>query len=151
MCGAASLKIVLNYYGVEKSEEELSELCHTNKSMGTSEEQIKDAAKGLGFKVEIKNFCEYGNIENWLEKNVPVIVNWFSRGRTDYHEDEVADGHYSVVTGIDEKYIYLQDPEIGKVRKITRDDFYRVWFDFSSNHIEKWDDLIIRQIIAIYK
>ncbi len=50
----------------------------------------------------------------------------------------------------DGKNIYLQDPEIGKVRKLNKEDFMRVWFDFTGKYI-KADELIIRQIIAIYR
>lgn len=150
MCGPASLKIVLDYYGIEKSEKELARLCQHDKNLGVDDEKIKKAAEDLGFKVKIKNNSSFKDIENWLDKKVPVIVNWFTRGRQDYSESEVADGHYSVVAGIDEKYIYLQDPEIGKIRKLKRDDFMRVWFDFKGEYL-KPEELIIRQIIAIYK
>ncbi len=150
-CGPASLKIVLDYYGLEKSEEELAEMCHRNSDLGVDAKAIKEVAEKLGFKVEIKNKSSFEDIEKWLKKDVPVIVNWFTRGRDDYPEDEVADGHYSVVAGLDGNFIYLQDPEVGRMRKIARDDFYRVWFDFSSDYIEKWEEMIIRQIIAIYR
>jgi len=150
MCGPASLKIVLDYYDIEKSEKELAKLCRHNKNMGVDDEKIKKAAGSLGFKVKIKNSSNFKDIENWLDKKVPVIVNWFTKGRQEYSESEVSDGHYSVVAGLDEKYIYLQDPEIGKIRKIKRDDFMRVWFDFKGKYI-KVDELIVRQIIAIYK
>ena len=150
MCGPASLKIVLDYYGLEKSEKELARLCQHDKNLGVDDEKIKKAAESLGFKVKIENNSNFNDIEKWLDKKVPVIVNWFTKGRQDYSELEVADGHYSVVAGIDEKYIYLQDPEIGKIRKLKRDDFMRVWFDFKGEYL-KPEELIIRQIIAIYK
>ena len=150
MCGPASLKIVLDYYDIEKSEKELAKLCRHNKNLGVDDEKIKRVAGSLGFKVKIKNSSNFKDIENWLDKKVPVIVNWFTKGRQEYSESEVSDGHYSVVAGLDEKYIYLQDPEIGKIRKIKRDDFMRVWFDFKGKYI-KVDELIVRQIIAIYK
>jgi ABC-type bacteriocin/lantibiotic exporter with double-glycine peptidase domain len=150
MCGPASLKIVLDYYGMEKTETELAKLCRQDKNLGVDDEKIKKAAESLGFKVKIKNNSNFKDIENWLDKNVPVIVNWFTKGRQDYSESEVADGHYSVAVGLDEEYIYLQDPEIGKIRKLKRDDFMRVWFDFEGEYM-KPDELIIRQIIAIYK
>jgi predicted double-glycine peptidase len=84
------------------------------------------------------------------EKKVPVIVNWFTRGRIDYPEEDVPDGHYSVVVGLDEEFIYLQDPEIGKLRKIEREDFMKVWFDFKGKYIDP-NELIVRQLIAIEK
>ena len=52
--------------------------------------------------------------------------------------------------GLDDKFIYLQDPELGAMRKINRGDFMRVWFDFEGEYL-KSNELIIRQIIIIYK
>jgi ABC-type bacteriocin/lantibiotic exporter with double-glycine peptidase domain len=150
MCGPASLKILLSYYEVEKSEKELAKLCGTKKDLGTDDQGIKKAAENLGFKVEIKNNSSFKDIEGWLNKNVPVIVNWFTRGRVDYTDADVSDGHYSVVCGLDDKNIYLQDPEIGSVRKLNKEDFITVWFDFTGKYI-KANELIIRQIIAIYR
>lgn len=150
MCGPASLKIFLKYYGVDKSEDELAMLCKVKKGLGTNDRSIKSAAEKLGFKVKIKNNSSFKDIESWLRKGVPVIVDWFTRGRMDYGDSDVADGHYSVVMGLDDKFIYLQDPEIGKMRKIEREDFMTVWFDFIGKYI-KPNELITRQIIAIYK
>ncbi len=151
MCGPASLNMVLEYYGMEKTEEELADLCGTDSNLGTSDEGLKRAAESLGLKVEIKNNSTLDDIKQWLDKKVPVIVNWFTRGRIDYDDSEVPDGHLSVVVGLDDTYIYLQDPEIGSLRKISRDDFMKVWFDFKGEYIKSWDEMIIRQLIAIYK
>lgn len=150
MCGPASLKIVLGYYGVEKSETELAELCGHDRKLGTDAAGIRRAAESLGFEVEIKNGSSFEDMEAWLAKDVPVIVDWFTRGRQDYPESEVADGHYSVVAGLDEESIHLQDPEIGRMRRIKREDFLRVWFDFEGELIGS-DNLVIRQMIAIFK
>lgn len=151
MCGPASLKMVLEYYGMEKTEEELAKLCGTDPDLGTTAENIKRAAEGLGFKVVVKDDSTFGNIQQWLDKKVPVIVNWFTRGRIDYDDSEIPDGHLSVVIGLDDKLIYLQDPETGGLRKIARDDFMKVWFDFTGAYINSWDEMILRQIIAIYR
>ena len=150
MCGPASLKMVLDYYGANKTEKELADMAGLVLGLGIDEKGIEKAAKSLGFNVEIKNESNFEDIESWLAKGVPVIVDWFTRGRADYSDSEVSDGHYSVVCGLDDGYIYLQDPEIGGERKIKREDFMRVWFDFKGNVI-KPDELIIRQLIAIYK
>ncbi len=150
MCGPASLKMVFDYYGIEKSEQEVAKMCGINEELGTDDEGIKKAAESLGLKVEIKNEGTFENIQDYLSQKIPVIVNWFTRGRIDYDDSQVPDGHYSVVVGLDDEYIYLQDPEIGKLRKIGRNDFMKVWFDFKGEYINP-KELIIRQIIAIYK
>ena len=56
----------------------------------------------------------------------------------------------TVVMGLDDNFIYLQDPELGAMRKIERNNFMRVWFDFKGEYL-KLDELIVRQIIAIHK
>ncbi|MCE9517384.1 C39 family peptidase [Candidatus Nomurabacteria bacterium] len=150
MCGPASLKIILSYYGIEKTESELAKLTNLIPGLGIDDVSIVKTAEELGFKTEIKNESSLKDIATWLEKGVPVIVDWFTRGRSDYSDSEVADGHYSVVCGLDDTHIYLQDPEIGSIRKIEHNDFMKVWFDFKGN-VLKSDELIIRQIIAIYK
>lgn len=150
MCGPASLKIVFEYYGLSKSERDLAGLTGMVNGLGVDDAGIVRAAESLGFKTAIKNKSDFSDIENWLRKGVPVIVNWFTRGRSEYSPSEVADGHYSVVVGLDDDFIYLQDPEIGEIREIRRDDFLKVWFDFSGEYI-KADELILRQLIAVYK
>jgi len=148
MCGPASLKIVLDYYGVNKTEKELAQLTGWVSGLGIDDVGIVKVAKSLGLKVEIKNESSFADIERWLNKGVPVIVDWFTRGRRGYDDSVMADGHYSVVVGLDDEYIYLQDPEIGGERKIKKEDFMRVWFDFRGQYI-KPEELIIRQLIAI--
>lgn len=150
MCGPASLKMVLEYWGIDKSEKEIADLRAEPESHNTTDQDIKNIAESFGLKVEIKNNSSFDEISIWLEKEAPVIVDWFTRGRSDYSNSEVADGHYSVVVGLDDEYIYLQDPEIGGERKIRREDFVKVWFDFAGDEIRA-DELIIRQIIAIYR
>lgn len=100
--------------------------------------------------VEIKNQSSFEDIQDYLSKKTPVIVNWFTRGRIDYNDSQVPDGHYSVVVGLDNTSIYLQDPEIGKIRKIEKNDFMKVWFDFTGEYINP-NRLIIRQLIAIQR
>ena len=150
MCGPASLKIVLKYYSVEATEKKLAKLVGHSFDLGADDKDLVRAAKHFGFKVKIKNNSSFKDIEKWLDKKVPVIVNWFTRGRKDYSDSDIADGHYSVVAGLDDKFIYLQDPEIGKIRKLRRDDFRKVWFDFKGEYI-KAEELIVRQIIIVYK
>lgn len=148
MCGPASLKIVLDYYGINKSEQELAKLMGKTDE-GTDEQGFRKVAELLGLNIEVKNEADFSDIDTWLVKGAPVIVNWFTRGRSDYSDSDVADGHYSVVAGLDEENIYLQDAETGGLRTLKKDDFMRVWFDFSGTYISQ-KGLIIRQLIAVY-
>ena len=83
MCGPASLKIVLDYYGLIKAEQELAELTGVTADMGTDDKNIIRVAESFGFKTVVKNESDFSDIESWLAKGVPVIVNWFTKGRSD--------------------------------------------------------------------
>lgn len=140
-CGPASLKIVLGYYNVEKSEEELAKLTNYKQKTGTQAKNILSAAKKLGFTGLIKDNADFSDLGTYIKKKIPVIVDWFS-------ED---DGHYSVAIGLDEKYIYLQDPQLGKIRKIERKIFRRIWFDYEKDYPTAKKDFIIRRMIIIFR
>ncbi len=142
--------MVLDYWNIRRSEEEVASACNRDPELGTDDSSLKKAAESYGLKVEIENDASFDSIQHWLGQRVPVIVNWFTRGRVDYTNDDVSDGHYSVVVGLDDTHIYLQDPEIGSLRKLARDDFMRVWFDFKPAYITSRDDMIIRQLIVAY-
>lgn len=141
-CGPATVKMVLEYYGVQKTERELGILMHSNEDLGTESEQMATVARELGLDARIQDESSFHDLEKLvLQEHIPVIVNWFS-------ED---DGHYSVVVDLDSENIYMQDPEVGYLRAMRRSHFYRIWFDFRGDTIEKKEDLILRRMIVITK
>ena len=141
-CGPASLKMVLDYFGVKKSEGNLAKLTGCTITKGVEAKNLLKVAKKSGFNGSIKDFSEIEDIKKYVQKKkIPVIVDWFSK-------DE---GHYSVVVGIEKKNIYLHDPELGRMRKIDIETFKRVWFDFPGRFLRSKNEIIIRRIIAIYK
>jgi len=140
-CGPASLKMVLDFFGIKKSEKELIKLSGASREKGVGAKGLLKAAKKLGLKSFIKDFADFSDIKKYLAKEIPVIVDWFS-------QDE---GHYSVVVGLDQKYIYLQDPQIAKIKKIDLKTFKRVWFDFPGQFLKRKNDIIIRRLIVVFK
>ncbi len=143
--------MVLKFYDINKTERELAKLAGTSKIGGTDDKALVKVLYKFGLKTKVKNNSNFADIGKYLEKNIPVIVDWFTRGRKDYSDSAVADGHYSIVVGLDKKSIYLQDPEIGKIRKLAKEDFLRVWFDYSGEFLKSPKQVIIRQLIAVYK
>ena len=140
-CGPAALRMVLLFYGIDKSETALAKRCRSKRSIGTSARYIAAAARSFGLQAFVKDFADISDLEDWVEKrNTPVIVSWFS---TD-------DGHYSVVVGVDKENIYLQDPELGHIRTMRLDTFKRVWFDFRGDFLKNKRSIVIRRMIVIY-
>lgn len=141
-CAPACLKMVAGYFGINKSEAALARLAGASRRRGASAQNLLAAAKQLGLKGLIKDNAGFGDIKKYLNRKIPIIADWFSP----YGEP---DGHYSVVVGLDKASIYLQDPELGKIRKLPRQIFQRLWFDFPGDFIKKKNDIILRRLIVI--
>lgn len=137
-CGPASLKMVLEYYGTHASERQIAKLARTDED-GTRAKNLVRAAKHFSYTARIKDNSDIKDIEKYLEQRIPVIVAWFA-------EDE---GHYSVVVGIKKGKIYLQDPEIGRLRSLPLTTFKRVWFDFTGDFLKSKKDIVIRRMIVV--
>jgi predicted double-glycine peptidase len=138
-CGAACLKIVLGYYGIQKSERELIKLVGSTTASGVSTENMALAIKKYKIHTIIKDNSNLKQIASLLAKQIPIMVDWFSDN----------DGHYSVVVGLDRENIYMQDPELGHLRTMKRKAFMTVWFDFEGPYLVDKDDIIIRRMIII--
>ena len=139
-CGPASLKMVLGYYGVTKSEKELGRLSGCTKAHGTKTKGLLKAAKHSGFTGFIKDFSDIKDIRHYVtKKKIQVIVNLFS----------VSEGLSRGVAGIDKEKIYLEDPEFGRMRSMLLNDFKAVWFDFSSPWLKSKSDLVIRRMPVV--
>ncbi len=152
-CAPATLKMLLMFWnlpGKEKTDMELARECGTDPDLGTTNEAFLETAERFGLESFVKTEATFEDIQTWLDKNIPIVVDWFTPGRRDYDEGVMPDGHYSIIVGLDEENVYLQDPEIGGLRTIPRDQFFRVWFDFTTDWIEHKDNMVIRWMAAVY-
>ena len=140
-CGPASLKIVLRFFGVKKSEKELGELMGCTRHKGVTGFEIVTAAEKLGFKGYVKDFSTLEEMREILARKIPVIVEWFSE----------IEPHFSVVARVDDNFVYLQDPEIGDMRKIELKTFDRIWFSFDGGIMKKKEDLVLRRMVVVEK
>lgn len=140
-CGPATLKMVLDYFGVKTTENKLAEISGCTPNKGTSAEGMLRAASKYGLKGFVKDFSDFNDVKKYVhERKIPVIVDWF------YWND----GHYSVVVDISNTYIFLRDPKLKSVRKMDIETFKRVWFDFENDFLQSKDELIIRRMIVLY-
>jgi len=146
-CGPACIKMILAYYGIEVTEDEICERCNWSFDLGCTDYQMHDAFKYYGLDCIMYEEASLDEIDFWLGKQVPVIVDWFSPG-VDLKLHDMPNGHSSIVIALGENFIYLMDPEFGGVRTIRRDDFMRVWFDWRNTpYIQRCEDLILRQVM----
>lgn len=151
-CGPVSLQIVLAYFGIEKSENELIDLCGATPEAGTDHGDLEKAVTSLGLQFKTGSWKSaeesWETLNYWVnEKGVPVIVNWFSVFGGNY------DGHYSVVYKITKEYVWLANPEFDTIeernQKISWNNFLQIWFDFDGEYIAKSEDVVARWWLVV--
>jgi predicted double-glycine peptidase/uncharacterized membrane protein len=113
-CGESALQAVLSYWGKDVEEQELMQRLHTSTETGTYVGDIARVAREFGFSAEVKEDLTLPDLHAALKKGIPVIVcgqAWRSREDSDKSAlEDWEDDHYIVVLGMDNKYVYYQDP-----------------------------------------
>lgn len=152
-CGPVSLKIALAYFGIEKTEQELTELCGTTSEEGTDYAAMVSALERLNFKTQTGSWQSveesWKSLNYWInEKGVPVIVSWFSFFGGSWG------GHYSVAYRLDRDSIWLANPEFDteaeRNQKLGWHNFAAVWFDFDGEFMAKPEGVTARWWLAGY-
>ncbi len=131
-CGPDSIKTVLDYYGLNKSEREIAKAVCVTKKEGCTPQQIISGMKKFGLNAYYKKDSTLKQIKDLLKKNIPPMIYWGRHG----------EGHYSVITGIGKNNVWIADPENKKVINLKMKYFLRRWID-----VEKSKDK--REIIVI--
>jgi len=138
-CGPATLKIVFDYLGLVKSQEEWAKLAGATHEEGMQNDGLFKAIKAVGYSYKFFKVSSFEDIKKFLDKKIPVIVVWWT-GQW---------GHYSVVADISQKTIILADPSIGQFKRINLKRFDHLWFDFAQDYERKPEDLELRTFIAV--
>ena len=150
-CGPATLKMILNYYGYDVSEDTLALRCGHTYQQGCTNSDMEKVLKSYGFETFSKTNGTIEDLKYWISKGIPVIIDWFTTGVNPTNEDG-PDGHASIVVGVTETHIQILDPEHGEVRNMKHNDFMRVWFDWEgSNQIESNTKMNLRYFLVAIK
>ena len=104
-CGAASLAMILQYYGRHISLEDLRDDCEISRD-GSTVYALTKAAELHGLTAK-GTFRSIERLKN--ETNYPAIILWMNC-------------HFMVLEGYKRGYFYINDPAIGR-RKISEADF----------------------------
>jgi ABC-type bacteriocin/lantibiotic exporter with double-glycine peptidase domain len=102
-CGIVTVKMLLDFYGMDVSYEELTKQINTTID-GTDWEDIKKYIETLDY-VKIVEFEEnLDKAKEYLEKGYPLFICWNVNQKEDY-------SHYSILIAIDKYSVWMLDPE----------------------------------------
>jgi len=145
-CGVSCMMSILKYYEkYDGNESDLAKEMGATPKDGTTPESILKTAKKYGLKGIAKQKTDLKYLKSCLQKKIPVIINyqaWTNKKNVNW-ETNYSDGHYSVLIGLDDKNIYLEDPSLFDEKGyIPIKEFLRRWHDAGKNK-NKYDRLSI--------
>lgn len=111
--------MVLHYWGVRVTRRALIQAVGATEETGTSNTRMITAARAYGMRVHARSNATIADIEAWLEKGVPVIIN--------YIEPEHREGHYAVIVGSIPTALRAHDPWHGKEIRISKKYLQTHW------------------------
>ena len=119
-CGIVSVKMLLNYYGMNVSYGELKrELYSTTE--GTSWKNIKKYFKTLENLETIEFKENIDKAEEYLDKGYPLFICWDVDGNPEW-------SHYSILIAIDKYSVWMLDPaEKKSLSQYSLDYFLPCW------------------------
>jgi len=136
-CGAAVLLSILYYWQAhDGGEASLYRDIATTPEKGTDPEGIVRGARGHGLEAALKEKASFDDLRKALGRGETVILDfqaWPDElvGSTATWRGRWEDGHYAVLVGMDETYVYLMDPSVGGgYTYIPRVEFLERWHDY---------------------
>ncbi len=123
-CGAVALRIVLDFFGENWSEEILIEKSKMNSEKGTDAKDIVAAACALGYMVIWRENWTASKVIRELRRGRPFIANL-------QQSHELGEGHYVVIIGYTENEEFIiSDPALkhGLVRRSMK-EFIEHWYE----------------------
>jgi ABC-type bacteriocin/lantibiotic exporter with double-glycine peptidase domain len=117
-CGPAAMRMVLEHFGIKKSEQELVKVLKTNIFQGTLHKNLVKAAWLYDLRYYSFGNAAIKDLKDFQDKGYAIIVAY--RPPEDFY-------HYAVLKEIDDKYIHLYDPWYGPLTKYALEDFIQRW------------------------
>ncbi len=120
-CGPASIQMVVNYFKLPYSWEQIAKLSQYKKKDGLNNKDLVDTLQKLGLSVQEKASAKWADLIRFNKSDKVILVSWMMLGYM---------GHFSVVEKVNKDSIELADPHTGKITKMKKIMFMRLWMDY---------------------
>ncbi len=111
-CGPATLQMIFEYFKYNLSQQKIAKQASTDLKRRTKNRDMIRVAVKNGFYVYASDNSTLSKIRYFLEKGLPVIV--------DFIEPTDNETHFAVASDITPRHIVLEDPFNGKNFKLPR-------------------------------
>lgn len=140
-CGAACIKMAAAYFNLNYSWKKIAEISKYKQKDGLYNKDLVKALQKLGFKTAEKANVSWEQLKKLNSSDKIIIVSWMLKGYI---------GHFSVVDKVTDKAIYLADPEAGKIIKLDKIVFLRLWLDYEPHWYPRENsDIQLRWVVGI--
>jgi ABC-type bacteriocin/lantibiotic exporter with double-glycine peptidase domain len=120
-CGPACIKMTVDYFELPFSLKKIEDVSQYKKKDGLSNKDTVNTLRRLDLQVKEVSNADWATLIKYNTPKNVIIVSWMLKGYI---------GHFSVVDKITKSAIYLADPEAGKIVKLPKLVFMRLWFDY---------------------
>ncbi len=129
-CGAASVQMMLAYFGIHRSEHALMDRLHTDRLYGTHHRALLEVFAHEGLYTYVNESALLDELRFFIhERMLPCLVH--------YIEPDADEGHYAVVVGVDYRHVTLNDPWNGPAFLLTVHEFESRWHN-ERNEFSHW-------------
>jgi len=128
-CGPTSLRMVLNFYGQNLSQDEIGK---ARKGRGTTVSDMESYPRSLGFAIHSYFDWKKEEMKYLLAQGYPLIALGVAPPQWSKGQRYSAEGHYVVVVGYDDSknIFHVQDPNGGRKLEVP----YDVFKEFHRSH-----------------
>lgn len=146
-CAPTCIEMVLNYFDIPNTVKNISEVTSYRKTGGMYNRQIVSALQTFGLKTTISINTSWEKLQESNSPDSVIIVSWMLDGYI---------GHVSVVEKVDQKFINLAEPTTGKILKIEKIKFLRLWLDYEKKeevpmYPESKSNIQLRWMVVVSK
>jgi len=128
-CAPTCIEMVLNYFDVPHTVKEITKVTDYKKEGGMYNLQLVKAILNFGLKVKKRTNASWEELMKENTKESAIIVSWMLEGYI---------GHVSVVEKVTETHIFLAEPTTGRIMKVEKIKFLRLWWDFEGQGGDVW-------------
>ena len=143
-CGPTSIQMILNYFKLPYTFKEITKVSGYKKKGGLYNKDLVLAIERFGLSVQEKANSTWADLTRLNKPDKVIVVSWMMKGYI---------GHFSVVEKVNKESIEFADPDTGKITKMKKIIFLRLWMDYevSAWYPVKNTDIQLRWMCIVSK